>query len=77
MKFRHKIKILDQTCFACPSQWEGLFDNGDYLYIRYRWGYLTVSRNGKHIFEKSVGGEWDGVLDTTNMLKITGLKFKK
>jgi len=37
-----KIKSLTQTCFCCPSQWEGLLDDGRSIYIRYRYGKLFV-----------------------------------
>ena len=35
---------LEQTCGACPSQWE-YFDNGFGVYIRYRHNQLTVYVN--------------------------------
>lgn len=31
-----------QTCSACPSQWEGTTEDGRSVYVRYRWGNLTV-----------------------------------
>ncbi|PZP48572.1 MAG: hypothetical protein DI601_00350 [Azospirillum brasilense] len=31
---------IRQTCVACPSQWDALSDHGDFIYIRYRSGYL-------------------------------------
>ena len=37
-----KAKLI-QTCDACPSQWEGYTDKHEPVYIRYRWGYLSVS----------------------------------
>lgn len=36
------IEHLTQTCGACPSQWEGELEDGRMLYIRYRWGYLSI-----------------------------------
>ncbi len=33
---------LKQTCVACPSQWEAYTTDGRLVYIRYRWGWLTV-----------------------------------
>ena len=33
---------LERTCCACPSQWEGLTDDGNYVYIRYRGGRLRA-----------------------------------
>lgn len=36
------ITELLQTCGACPAQWEGMTAGGQYIYIRYRSGRLTV-----------------------------------
>lgn len=33
---------LTRTCIACPSQWEGETSHGAAVYIRFRWGELTV-----------------------------------
>jgi len=46
------IKI-DQTCGACPSQWEGKTVDGKEVYVRYRWGYLRVEIDEKHFFSAS------------------------
>ncbi len=37
-----KVDSIVQTCPACPSQWEGTLDDGRMIYIRYRWGRLSV-----------------------------------
>ena len=37
-----KIVSLEQTCSACPSQWDAQTSDGRYVYIRYRWGMLRV-----------------------------------
>lgn len=31
-----------QTCGACPSQWDAWTADGQYLYLRYRFGVGTV-----------------------------------
>ena len=31
-----KVKFFSRTCLACPSQWEGVLEDGRFLYIRYR-----------------------------------------
>lgn len=31
-----------QTCCACPSQWDAWTVDGQYLYLRYRFGRGTV-----------------------------------
>jgi hypothetical protein len=33
---------LRQTCECSPSQWEGRTDDGRFVYVRYRWGWLQV-----------------------------------
>ena len=35
-----RIVELTQTCYACPSQWEGTTSEGRYLYIRYQVSHL-------------------------------------
>lgn len=40
---RFELKSLDQTCSACPSQWEGRTTDDQYVYVRFRWGGLSVS----------------------------------
>ena len=58
-----KINKLKQTCSACPSQWEFYtFDNRP-VYVRYRWGYLSVciGRPDKSITDAITGIEIVGV----------------
>lgn len=69
-----EIKELKQTCFACPSQWEfRTFENRP-VYVRYRWGYLSVcigepnldidsAVDGYEIIGEQLGDNFDGVLD--------------
>jgi hypothetical protein len=37
-----KIVKIRQTCVICPTQYEGKTDDDRPVYIRYRWGYLSV-----------------------------------
>lgn len=39
----YKVISIENTCTACPSQWEGTLDDGRMIYIRYRHSHLTVS----------------------------------
>jgi len=59
---------LENIGTACPSQWKGRTDDGMYVYIRYRYGELTVSLEGKQIWDKSVGDGLDGVLSTRELM---------
>lgn len=69
------IKDLVKTSEACPSQWEGHFDDGSYLYVRYRWGALRVEKDGNVIFHEHIGDDFDGYMDTEDMLEYTGLEI--
>lgn len=37
-----EINGLIQTCEACPSQWEFYTFDDRPIYVRYRWGFLSV-----------------------------------
>jgi len=78
----YKIKEIEKTCSACPSQWEGTLDNGKMIYIRYRWGYLSVrisneptnnpmnAVNGIEIFGLNYGDGFDGVIELDKVLEL-------
>jgi hypothetical protein len=38
-----RVSKLIQTCKGSPSQWEGLTDDGQFIYVRYRWGCLSIA----------------------------------
>jgi hypothetical protein len=74
-----QLKTLKQTCMACPSQWEAETEEGSPIYIRYRWGYLSVrvGKIGQEIvtdYEEILGVQFgellDGHLTTNNMINI-------
>jgi len=69
-----KIVRAERTCFACPSQWDMWDDQGNYIYVRFRHGYLTVSYDvgGEMIFE-SEAGEYadDGFMTEPQLIDIT------
>ncbi len=67
-----KIENLACTCGACPSQWEFLTDNDRNVYVRYRWGYLSVRVSleahgdavcGPEIYGQQIGEGLDGCLE--------------
>lgn len=68
-----RIKNVSQTCWACPSQWEGSFTDGSALYIRYRWGYLSVEKDGEEIYGEQVGDGFDGYMELPEVLELTGM----
>jgi hypothetical protein len=78
-----KVDKITQTCWACPSQWEGNLDDGRMFYARYRWGGLsiTLSRNptesisvlfndGDMIYDESLGDGLDGFLEQEKLVEI-------
>jgi len=68
-----KIDELIQTCGACPTQWEfRTFENRP-VYVRYRWGYLSVrigdpdadimnAVGGIEIYGEGIGDGMDGCI---------------
>lgn len=37
-----KVRKIVKTCYACPSQWEGITDDNRQIYVRYRSGCLSI-----------------------------------
>lgn len=37
-----QITKMERTSTGFPAQWEGQLENGQYIYIRYRWGLFTL-----------------------------------
>jgi len=84
-----KIKNLKQTCEACPSQWEAKTIGNRNVYIRYRWGYLTVwvadkpeqdALDGRMVHEQQLGDgldgyiKWEEVEPTIKLLDLNKIK---
>lgn len=72
---RYKVDRCIMTCSACPSQWDIYTDKDEYIYARYRWGVLTLTlypmRHGIELYRERVGDEFDGVMDTDELMKLT------
>ena len=79
-----KIMELINTCIACPSQWEGIIKNEGLVYIRYRYGRLTIKFTahgidavlGEEIFRKDIGHELDGLLTNEELQDILKDEYK-
>lgn len=56
------ITSIDKTCTACPSQWDGYDDDGNYYYFRLRHGRFSVEQNDEEIYRSNPDG-FDGVMD--------------
>jgi len=44
-----------QTCYACPSAWDAWTDEGQYLYLRYRYSHGTATIYDNEISNESKG----------------------
>ena len=72
------LKNLVNTCYACPAQWDAETEDGRPVYIRYRWGFLSIrildSRDsvlhGEEIYGEQIGDEMDGYLPQEQLLDI-------
>lgn len=57
---------------ACPSSWKGRDQDGRGVYVRYRWGRLSVAgMRGPAftvLFEVVLGGEFDGEMTDDVMI---------
>ncbi len=52
------ITSIEQTCFACPSQWEIELEDGRCIYARNRHGVLTaeISREPSEDIQDALNG---------------------
>ncbi len=70
---------LVACCGGCPSDWEAQDHLGRYVYIRYRWGHLTVrvSETEATLFNEAPimllqhGDPYDGVMSADEMVELT------
>lgn len=74
------VQNLERTCYACPSQWEGTTMENEPVYVRYRWGHLTVqigspgeigAYSSPVVFQRNYGDELDGVLNEQELEELT------
>lgn len=66
----YKIKTISQIGFMCPTQFEGNLENGDYIYIRYRWGNLSMEVNDKIVYNENYGDDgYAGVISLEEVLE--------
>lgn len=77
-----KLKTIICTNRCCPSQWEAYTEENKAIYIRYRFGQLTIqiSKPGGTIsdainrdtliYSEQIGLEFDGVISEAEVMKI-------
>lgn len=82
-KFPIVVTKVEQTCGACPSQWDGQTSDNRQIYIRYRWGFLGISVgeigdtsefaavSGREVFGLAHGDGLDGVLSYDELKELT------
>lgn len=76
MNHKYIVKSYEQTCFACPSQWDIYTTDGKYIYARYRWGHLALTLHSftkisRVILSESIGDGLDGLLSDEELREIT------
>ena len=67
-----------QTCIACPSQWEFETDDGEHVYIRYRGGSFAArigpdkdsAVGGELLVFGDVGDGLDGYMEVEQMEEL-------
>lgn len=76
------LKKWIQTTSCCPSQWEGLTEQNEFVYIRYRFGTLTIQMSasggnisdainiGHMVFAKSFSERLDGKMTSEELIQI-------
>lgn len=66
-----KIKWLKNLGTGCPSQWEGKTEDGQDVYIRYRWSHLSVEVGDQQLLSHDTDdGGWNGIMDDDELVKI-------
>ena len=64
-----KVAHLTMTCSACPTQWEGETEEGVAIYIRYRYGSLTLDLDNETVFQASIGDGLDGIIEPAEIAR--------
>lgn len=64
------VRNLKKTCDSCPAQWEGRTNHGEFIYIRKRFGWLTVTVARVQYVAEEHGDEYDGSLTKEEMLEV-------
>lgn len=62
-----RVKKIESTCYACPSQWEGTTESGKSIFVHYRNGLLRVEIGGICALSKKIGRMFDGLIDLADV----------
>lgn len=85
--FKKFTRIIDYNCTstACPTQYEIKLLDGRMIYLRYRWGVISIrisleptldisdAIRGVEIFGGKIGGDLDGHLSEGQVCNYLGL----
>lgn len=61
-----------QTCSACPSQWDAWDADGNYYYLRFRFGHGKISKENSwpdFLADFTEDDEWAGCIDLQEFMK--------
>lgn len=67
------ITNLERDCIACPTSWIATTDSNKELYIRYRWGELTIKTRDDsrdELYRQDFGGAFDGHMTVYELLDV-------
>lgn len=56
------IKKLEQTSVACPTQFHGVTDKDEPVYIRFRYGRLSMEISRERVFSEATSDGLDGCI---------------
>jgi hypothetical protein len=85
------VKIVKAilTCSDCPSQWDAWDSEGNYWYLRYRFGHgkavqfdnpdpetWTVHELNRPQFSFNTGDKWDGSIDLLTFCRLAGIELE-
>jgi len=64
-----KVKSIHWLGGLCPTQAEGVTENNESIFIKYRDGKLRVDISNFLIFSKKIGEDKDGDISYDNVVK--------
>lgn len=81
---RVKASSVVQTGDTCPAQWEAETEDGQYVYVRYRWGTLRIDvaeskeawlTSSNVVYQERLGLPFDGDITWDSVVEATGLEI--
>lgn len=66
---------LKRISDGCPTQWRGVSELGESVYIRYRFGNLDVIIKGQHADSRPFGEEFLGIMSDAQLVGMLKDKY--